>query len=395
MLPIARRPDAFREADMMSRIAIFGVAALALAGCRTDPNVPILERELRLQEDKIYQLQSQLAESRAQLEACRCPSGGPASADAGAPGRPAPPPAEVTGPALTPGGPAEPVVPQPPIVELPGQSQSQIPGTLQEPKGPPPTFERSKPAPETTPPAVNPPPANPPTQPAPSNGNRWRKASSTGRAVQTSPATPTSNDPVDRILLNPSLTCGLNADGKPGDEGLAVLIEPQDSRGRLVTRPAPVSVVVLDRQASGQAARVARWDFTAEQVAQRIRRTSAGSGIYFELPWPNQAPAHGDVQLFVRYAADESRQLEAAMPLAIELPGQPKQWTAAAPGSTKRTVAAAPLKPAPAAASEPARLEESPPRGAARPERLEAAEKPRPADPPRSEARRPVWSPNR
>jgi hypothetical protein len=159
-------------------------------------------------------------------------------------------------------------------------------------------------------------------------------------------------------------------------------------------------VVVLDRQSQGDAARVARWDFTREQVTQRMRRTSVGSGIYLELPWPAQAPAHRDLQVFVRYGADEPRQFEVDTSIGIELPGQPRQWTAASPG-TKRTVAADPPPRAPAspvAVPAPAPVAAVAPPSPVEPPSVEPspAVAGRPArDRHRSEARRPTWSPIR
>ena len=46
------------------QVALLGGALLAVAGCRTDPAIPLLERQLRQQEDEIYRL-------RAQLEGCQ------------------------------------------------------------------------------------------------------------------------------------------------------------------------------------------------------------------------------------------------------------------------------------------------------------------------------------
>ena len=46
------------------QFAVVGLALLATAGCRSDPAVAILERQLRLQEDEIYRL-------RAPSETCR------------------------------------------------------------------------------------------------------------------------------------------------------------------------------------------------------------------------------------------------------------------------------------------------------------------------------------
>jgi len=374
----------------MSRIAILATVALALAGCRTDPNVPILERELRLQEDKIYELEAQLAESRAALEAAR---GGPTPAMT-APARGERvgggrerAPAKDAPPTLPEGISSEPVVAQPPLVEMPsGAPQSQMPDTLRMPKDAPPKLDEVKP-----PPAAEPAPPAKPSKPAsPSTGRNWQKAPAAGQSVEAlRPAAPQAGR-VERVLLNPALTGGLNADGKPGDEGLAVFIEPQDGQGRSITRPGAVSVVVLDRQAHGEAARVARWDFSGEQVAQRLRRTSVGSGIYLELPWPAQPPAHSELQVFVRYATDDHRHFEAEMPIAVELPGQPKQWTAVPPGTRKLP---APLAPTASPAAPPV-LAAEPVKPAA--PRVE----PSPAQPPardrnHAEARRPVWSPTR
>lgn len=375
---------------MMWRIATLSAACLALCGCRVDPNVPILERELRLQEDKIYQLEGQLAEHRAALESCRRQAGGAT----GVCPLPAGPPAAV-GPLLGPAAkvePSEPVVPQPPIVELPGQPQTQMPDSLRS-KIAPPAIEVPTPPPGKAEPKAAPPSAaapRPRTKAIPAAAAvetaaepAAKPAAKPAADASTVATRPTSNDPVERIVLNLALSGGLNADGKPGDEGLSLLIEPQDAQGRSVERAAPITVVVLDRQVSGDAARVARWDFSAEQVAKKFRHTSVGSGVYLELPWPVAPPAHSELHAFVRYVPADGRLLEAEMPLTIELPGQPKQWTAAQPGAKfTRLPVVADTAPAstPIAAAKPA--------PAPKPEAI-------PTPPSRPQARRPVWSPTR
>ena len=44
------------------QFAVVSLALLATTGCRSDPAVPILERELRRKEDEIYRLRGQLEE---------------------------------------------------------------------------------------------------------------------------------------------------------------------------------------------------------------------------------------------------------------------------------------------------------------------------------------------
>src|SRR5271156_4151470 len=45
--------------------------ALSLAGCKSNANQQLLERDLRQQEDKIYQLQGELDDCRQSLDSCR------------------------------------------------------------------------------------------------------------------------------------------------------------------------------------------------------------------------------------------------------------------------------------------------------------------------------------
>ena len=47
-----------------------GLALLATAGCRSDPAIPILERQLRLQEDEIYRLRATLDQMQDCGSAC-------------------------------------------------------------------------------------------------------------------------------------------------------------------------------------------------------------------------------------------------------------------------------------------------------------------------------------
>ncbi len=135
------------------------------------------------------------------------------------------------------------------------------------------------------------------------------------------------NTRADRITLNRSLTGGYSRDPRFGDAGVSVLIEPRDVHGRLVPAPGPVSVVVLDRGRSGDAARVARWDYSTEQIATLYRKTPYGEGFYLEMPWPGSPPTRGHLHLFVRYTTQDGRHLEASCELDVVLPDHhPKAW---------------------------------------------------------------------
>ena len=101
-------------------------------------------------------------------------------------------------------------------------------------------------------------------------------------------------------------------------------------RGRAVDAPAEVSVAAFDRSLRGEAARVARWDFTPAETASLFCRTVDGSAIHLAMGWPNRPPQHNKLQLFVRYTTADGRKLEATGPIEIALPGErTARWTPA------------------------------------------------------------------
>ena len=53
------------------QVALGAWLVLAAVGCRTDPNIMLLERELRLQEDEIFRLRGCLEDCRAELASAR------------------------------------------------------------------------------------------------------------------------------------------------------------------------------------------------------------------------------------------------------------------------------------------------------------------------------------
>ena len=77
--------------------------------------------------------------------------------------------------------------------------------------------------------------------------------------------------------------------------------------------------VVIDPALSGNAARIARWDFTADQIAPLFAGTPRGEGIHLNLRWPASPPEHERLVVFVRYTTAEGDQFEASQSVLIDL----------------------------------------------------------------------------
>lgn len=269
------------------------LGGLAATGCRSDPNVAIVERELRLQEDQIYQLQDCVDEQRAIVESCRRENStlrkrlkdrddiSVTDSDNAAS-------------TLKPPRPDAPLAPRA--------------NTTQPPSEPSATPDSNQ---------LKPPSINLPDIPGPLNGlpNLLKvpdKVSATFEAGRQ----------VEKILLKRLLTGGYDSDLLPGDEGVSTVIEPHDANGNIVAGAAPISVVVLDPALNGEDARIARWDFTADEVARMYRKTLLAEGIHLEMMWPAAPPKNSKLHLFVRYTTPDGRKIETNRPIKVRLLAQ-------------------------------------------------------------------------
>lgn len=352
------------------RMAVVLLVLLAAGGCRTDPAVTMLERENRQLEDVIYQQRDVIEDYRRTLDEM-CRPGVPTSAGTSpsfegpslAPPEPARPPRRSTAPPTSRSGPPTKV--EPPVIEIPEHPvpSDQVPDTLRLPPG------GSKPGVEA-----------PPFVP-PSGSSGPAKARVQGVSIRS------GNTEVAQITLADVVAWGSGTAQTSGESGISLVVQPRNAAGRPVLAAAGVSIVVLDPAVSGQAARVARWDFSAEEVARLLGDSPTGDGLHLEMVWPAGRPMHNRLHLFVRYTGDDGRKVEADQPIDLNAPAilpQGPDWQPAGP-ELSATDARRP-------ATQP---QSSPTRSAARsPQPLRTAAAP-PRTPTPAPARRPRWSPDR
>lgn len=141
---------------------------------------------------------------------------------------------------------------------------------------------------------------------------------------------PVTDRVVTQIFLNPKLTGGYNSDGRPGDEGLMVVLEPRNAAGQYVDAVGPVSVVLLDPTYSGQEGFVARWDYDTADAAKYLQKTLIGKGLHLKMPWTGGKPEHENLILHVRYTTSEGEVLQEKKEIKVDLrDAQSARWTPA------------------------------------------------------------------
>ncbi len=278
-------------------LALLSVALLAL-GCRVNSSQVLLERDLRLQEDKIWELEGMLNNSDAAREATLRENEALKKELAGGDRGPGD-----RGPSdRAPGGRGPASDYRAPSVELPSDDSS------------PPSRSRGREAPKLEAPTIELPGASDSSPVDMSPGveiNPGRGGASMGRGKPT------------KLVINKRLTGGLDRDGRNGDEGVLVVVEPRDAAGNLVQTPGTISVVVMDPALEGPEARIARWDFAPDELPSHFHNTVFGQGLQFELLWPGEAPRNRDLQVYVRFTTEDGVKLTTDTKIDVRTPADP------------------------------------------------------------------------
>jgi hypothetical protein len=323
--------------------AVSALVVLLLAGCKSDMSQQLLERELRMQEDQIYQLQDELQEKCARIDRVAGENSslrrqlGVADSDQLPRGRG---PSRTTAPATLPaprGSP--PPIFVPPAIAAPAlglpPAAPPIPG-MPTPAAPPAAPRGAAPA---TPGSIAPPalegvpplPAEPrfpgaelpdrsavvpasaeadvPLASAAFGPTAPVAVDAAGRPLATDTdargsGRPLSNEEslavagrITHHVVNAARTECFDGDGDGVSDGLAIVFEPRDGDERLVNAAGDVAIAAFDAAAGGPP--IAAWEIPALEAVGHFRRTSRNRGLHFVLRWPGPPPQGAHLRVAV------------------------------------------------------------------------------------------------
>ena len=322
------------------QLAVVGLVLLATTGCRTDPKIVMLERDNRLKEDEIYRLQAIIEDLQDTDNACGSRPVGSRRADS-ADEPPPYSPDHGSGSSRRQGS-------QPPTVELPSQPVEKVPDALKRPAGSMPSGIPEVPEHLRGPSKATESSLNGPSLEQEGLSMQPRHAvRQAGLHASVVPFIPSGDSrQAASIAINRTLTGGVDSDDHSGDQGLLVVVQPRDARRQAIDAPADISIVAIDPSVQGEAARVARWDFTAAEVASLFRRNGDSREIHLTTVWSADPPKHNKLHLFVRYITADGRKLEADLPIKISLASEKTaRWAPAA--MSRRLSRSTELEPTP------------------------------------------------
>lgn len=139
--------------------------------------------------------------------------------------------------------------------------------------------------------------------------------------IENSGLGPSTNIDARRVSIHRNKTKGQDVDGKPGDEGLVLLVQPRDQGGNIIASPAKMTVSIIDPNASASRQRIGLWRFEASEIELFTDdNETPEKGILLHLPWNQNPPQSGNLTVFVRYVTDDGRKLETSTDVKVTPP---------------------------------------------------------------------------
>jgi len=111
----------------------------------------------------------------------------------------------------------------------------------------------------------------------------------------------------EAIKFNMLLTSGQDRDGRPGDDGLSVLLMPVDAHGDLVKLAGQVDLELFDMTLPADRQRLGQWRFPIDQVRDRWHKGFLSAGYLFQVDWQTP-PAAEELTLHASLTVPDGRQ---------------------------------------------------------------------------------------
>ncbi len=124
----------------------------------------------------------------------------------------------------------------------------------------------------------------------------------------------------ERIQID-RLSGGFDTDGKPGDEGVTVYIQPIDRRGDVIKVPGDVTIQLYDLAAPAGRNLIGEYKLSVDQVAELWHGKLMTQHFRIKCPWPGKPPENPEVTIrvtFVDYLT--KRVLTAQSTCKVKLP---------------------------------------------------------------------------
>lgn len=128
---------------------------------------------------------------------------------------------------------------------------------------------------------------------------------------------PASRGLICRDITLGTGTGGYDADGKPGDEGLQIILVPKDEDGSAVKVPGFLTVAAYDLAKDGTKTPVGLWEISPDKLRSYWQTGLLSSGYKLSLQW-HRPPISDKVRIIARLTTLDGRPFETDKDVSIK-----------------------------------------------------------------------------
>ncbi|MFM8261183.1 MAG: hypothetical protein ACKN9S_02805 [Pirellula sp.] len=110
---------------------------------------------------------------------------------------------------------------------------------------------------------------------------------------------------VRQIDWHPTMCRAQNTDGKPGDDGLYLVLVPSNNAGEFVPSTGSLTLVVEETLADGSVSRIGRYEYTAEELREQLEPIGTAPGLHLPIRFRDRIPSGSSVDVYAKFTSED------------------------------------------------------------------------------------------
>lgn len=134
---------------------------------------------------------------------------------------------------------------------------------------------------------------------------------------------------VREIDWHPTMCRAQNSDGKPGDDGLYLVLIPRNTAGQFVPSLGALTLVVEETLTDGSVARIGRYEFSDAELKDYLEPVGSAPGLHIPIRWTEQRPTGTSVEVYAKLTMPDGSTMvnRRTIPLRKTSGMGPSTWT--------------------------------------------------------------------
>jgi hypothetical protein len=110
---------------------------------------------------------------------------------------------------------------------------------------------------------------------------------------------------VRQIDWHPTMCRAQNTDGKPGDDGLYLVLVPRNNAGEFVPSTGSLTLVVEETLADGSVSRIGRYEYTDEELREQLEPIGTAPGLHLPIRFRDRIPSGSSVDVYAKFTSED------------------------------------------------------------------------------------------